>query len=417
MSARAVAGGLAFVCDERGRILRVLHDSVGLGDALAPGREFLDLVDIRSKAKTAAFLATIRDRGAAFNWELDVATNGDRPSPLHFVAASGEDGFLVIGAISRLVAARLYEELIGINNEQTNALRQAAKDLSTTRVERAERDARFYEELSRLNNELATAQRELVKKNAELARLNDEKNQFLGIAAHDLRNPLEVLLAYSHFLLEDASDRLTPQEIDFVKTIRSSSDFMVRLVNNLLDVSRIEAGRLDLDPEAIDLATLVRENVGRNRALADRKQVAIELVLEPDLPPMTVDRAKIEQVLNNLVGNAVKFSSSGSTVGVAVARDGERVKVAVRDAGPGIPADEIEKIFRPFERGNSRPPRGERGTGLGLAIVKRIVEAHGGAIDVRSRGGEGSTFTVSLPIEYKNGAATKEPHDDGIERP
>ena len=105
------------------------------------------------------------------------------------------------------------------------------------------------------------------------------------------------------------------------------------------------------------------------------------------------------------------------TAQLAVTRNGDRVTVAVRDAGPGIPADEIEKIFRPFERGRSRAPRGERGTGLGLAIVKRIVEAHGGAIDVASRSGDGSTFTVSLPIGFEEGAATKELHDDGIERP
>lgn len=288
------------------------------------------------------------------------------------------------------------DELVRINNEQANALRAALKEVALERREQGERDSHLYEELSRLNNELATAQRELARKNAELARLNEQKNQFLGFASHDLRNPLEVILTYSEFLLEDAASSLVPEQIEFIHTIRASSEQMLRLVEELLDVSRIEAGRLELDLALVDLGALVRKNVGRNRVLAAKKGIEIHLdAAAGDLPPLRLDAGKIEQVLDNLIGNAVKFSPPESPVEVRVAREEEWVVLAVEDHGPGIPTELLGRLFEPFSRGSVRSTKG---AGLGLTIVKRIVTGHGGEIRVESQPGRGATFQVCLPL-------------------
>ncbi|HEV2844430.1 MAG TPA: HAMP domain-containing sensor histidine kinase [Thermoanaerobaculia bacterium] len=260
-----------------------------------------------------------------------------------------------------------------------------------------ERDSFYFDELSQLNNELATTQRELAKSNHDLARLNDQKNQFLGMAAHDLRNPLDVILTYSDFLLEDAAPALRAEQVKFIEAIRSSSEFMLRLVENLLDLAKIESGKLELDLERTDLVALVERNIALNRVLASRKDIGIRLHQSGEPLEMVADPVKLEQVFNNLIGNAVKFSPPGSTVDVRVTVGADAVTLSVEDRGPGVPPDELDKLFRPFERTRVRSTAGEKGTGLGLAIVKRIVEGHRGEIRVESEGGRGSTFHVSLP--------------------
>lgn len=265
------------------------------------------------------------------------------------------------------------------------------------------RGDRLYAELSRLNNELATAQRELARSNAELVRLNEQKNQLLGIAAHDLRNPLGIILTYSGFLLDEAAGRLDREHAAFLHIIQRSSDFMLTLVNDLLDVAKIEAGRLDLDRRPVDLAALVERNVALNRTLAGKKGIRVLFATAGDLPRLPLDGVRIEQVLNNLIGNAVKFSPPGTTVEVRLEPAGDgRVCLAVRDQGEGVPAEALDRIFRPFERGHAAGTGGEKGAGLGLAIVKKIVEGHGGEIRVES-GGErgGSTFSILLPVSFR----------------
>jgi signal transduction histidine kinase len=264
-----------------------------------------------------------------------------------------------------------------------------------------ERDDYLYNDFTRLNNELATMQRELAKKNHELARLNEQKNQFLGIAAHDLRNPLEIVLAYSQFLLDDDNQTLGAEQIEFINIIRSSSSFMLNLVNDFLDFSKIEAGRLELELTPVDLPNLVRRNVALNQMLAEKKQIQIRLEsrAEADLPPLLLDESKIEQVLNNLIGNAVKFSPIGDNIEVCVFRREAEAIVSVKDNGLGIPAEEVEKLFDPFAKGKSKSTAGEKSTGLGLAIVKRIIEGHGGQVSVESAAEKGTVFYVAVPIK------------------
>jgi len=239
---------------------------------------------------------------------------------------------------------------------------------------------------------------QLSEKNEELERLNEQKNRFLGIAAHELRSPLQFILAYSEFLVVEASGVLTDRQMQFLSIIRSSSEFVVRLVNDLLDVAKIDAGKLELRPDSTDLVALVRKNVSLNRTLAARKDVHIHLEVET-LPPIVLDPDKMVQVLNNLINNAVKYSPPGTAVDVRLSREDNRVHLSVRDHGPGIPADDIERVFQPFETTKLKGPDGEKGTGLGLAIAKKIVEGHGGRIWAQSESGHGAAFHVTLPMD------------------
>jgi len=302
----ARAAGVALACDPEGVVTEVVSDGLGVAAHLAPGSRFAELCDADCGDKAEAFLEELRRQGGAYGWELVVRDVEGGLQTLHFAGAADQrGGFLVVGARSRAGVARAYEELLSINNEQANALRAAAKDLSLRARAAEERDARVYEELTRLNNELA----------------------------------------------------------------------------------------------AVDLHELVARNVELNRRLAERKEITILFKSLRDLPRLRLDASKIEQVLNNLVGNAVKFSPRGSTVEVGLGREGADgpVVLYVKDEGPGVPSGELEKLFEPFTRSSARGSEGEKGTGLGLAIVKRIVEGHGGRINVESEPGAGATFAVSLP--------------------
>lgn len=397
MNVQTERAGIALLCGREGDILQIVRDELGVAESVEVGQPFTALVDALSVKKAEAFLSTLRSRQAAFNWQLNVRLNEEVVS-LHFAGGAIDDSLLIVGAKSRAGAARFYEEMVKINNEQANALRQAARDYAEQARLRDDPDGGLYDELSRLNNELVTAQRELAKKNAELGKLNDQKNQFLGMAAHDLRNPLSVILTLSEFLLDENLRVTRDEEQEFIRRIRSSSEFMLKLVNNLLDISKIEAGRLDLDLEAADLRAIVEANVALNRYLADKRQVKLSLVQDEGVPRLMLDAAKIEQVLNNLIVNAIKFSPTGGTVEVRLDRGENDVTISVSDQGPGIPEEEFHKLFNPFEKTSARSATKDKGTGLGLAIVKKIVSGHQGRIRVESQVGRGSTFHVTLPL-------------------
>ncbi len=389
--------GLAVLCDSQGVVADILQDELNATEGLVIGQPFTALLDTDCADKARNFLDAVRRAGAAFNWELMI-NRGGVPLPLHFAGGANDGGFLIIGAQSHAGVVRVYEELAALASEQVKTLRAAMKDLPREVHAQAERDSAFYDELSHLNNELATTQRELAKKNSELARLNEQKNQFLGIVAHDLRNPLNVIAAYSDFLLETASPVLSPEQLSFVAAIQSSSEFMLSLVNNLLDISKIEAGKLDLDLTDADLAGIVEHNVSLNRVLAARRRIELRLHLDEDIPRMALDVPKIEQVLNNLISNSIKFSPPGSHVEINVERREQEVLISVEDEGPGIPADALDRLFQPFEPTSLKSTGGEGHTGLGLVIVKKIVLRHGGRIWVESEAGKGAKFYVSLPV-------------------
>ncbi len=260
-------------------------------------------------------------------------------------------------------------------------------------------DANVVQALAGLNNELANAQRELARKNAELAAAIAEKNQMLGMAAHDLRNPLGVVIGMVDLLAEELADALSEENRALLARVGGSAEYMLGLIDDMLDYSKIDAGRLELQLHPIDIAELIRQILAFNSVLANKKGSKLRFECEGTPPLLNLDSRRMQQVLNNLVSNALKFSVAGSTVTVTLRCAGGEVTIAVADEGQGIADDEIGKLFKAYSRTRTMSTANEKSTGLGLAIVGRIVEAHGGSIRVESELGWGSTFYVSLPVK------------------
>ena len=250
-----------------------------------------------------------------------------------------------------------------------------------------------------LNNELNNLTRELQKKNIQLDQLNQLKNQFLGMAAHDLRNPISSILTFSEFVLESDDYVISDDLRKILELIKTSSDFMLRLLEELLDVVKIESGKLQLNFENVCLEDFLRKNIELNALLADKKQIKIVLNIPQPLPNIAIDPIKIEQVLNNLISNAIKYSYMETTVTVSAFSTEQHVLISVKDQGQGIPENELNKIFVPFSKISVRGTAGEKSTGLGLSIVKRIVTGHLGRIWVESESGKGSCFYFTLPLK------------------
>lgn len=278
-----------------------------------------------------------------------------------------------------------------------------ATDSINARIRR-EIDDKIFTEFSTLNNEMATMQRTLVQQQAELRTMNDEKNHFIGMAAHDLRNPLAGIRLFSDVLLRK-TEALDEKQIQIIERIKSISEKMTGIVNDFLDVSKIEAGELSLNLQGADLNDLVANVLEMQQPDAVRKEIRLEFVPSERLE-IRIDSGKIEQVITNLITNAVKFSPPGATVNIRVLRRDDIAELSVADQGPGIAADEIPRLFRPFQRGSAAVTGQEQSVGLGLVICKKIVEGHGGRIRIESELGKGATFYVELPVEASRLSAT-----------
>jgi signal transduction histidine kinase len=240
-----------------------------------------------------------------------------------------------------------------------------------------------------------------------LVELNELKNRFLGVAAHDLRNPLGAIQTYLKMFLDGFFGDMTEEQREVMTDMALASDTMLNLVNDLLDISAIEAGHLELETRAVDLGDFLRECHRANRLIAEAKSIDLTLDTPDGLPAVELDARRIGQVLSNLLTNAVKFSHPGTTVTLTARTAGDSIDISVSDQGQGIPENDLPKLFTEFGRASVKPTAGEKSTGLGLAIVKRIVDAHGGAIRVDSEVGKGSTFTVTLPTRFQ---VSPEPH-------
>lgn len=381
-------------CRPDGTVLEILFDEPGFAKFVSVGQHFTDFIDGGSRLKAQKFLDEIEKSLCAFDWEL-IAALGANSRMMHFTGGLYGDGMLIVGAESSEDISTLLDELMRLNNAQANALRESVK--KATAVSSANQ-AGLYDKLMQLNNEFTDLQREMARKNAQLQRLNSEKDQLLGTAAHDLRNPLGAIKMYSELMLGGASGDLNDKQEKMLQKIRGTAEFMLRVVEDTLDLSEIESGKVNLRKADTNFTELVASTVETSQMLAQGKDIKIELALGEGIPSLLLDPHKMEQVLNNLLSNAVKFSEKGTVVKVGLHLKGPWVVTTVKDQGQGIPEHEQAKLFRPFSKTSVRSTAGERSTGLGLAIVKRLVQAHGGKIDLFSRPGEGSTFTVSLPL-------------------
>ena len=233
---------------------------------------------------------------------------------------------------------------------------------------------------------------------SELRRLQRIRAEFIDNLSHELRTPLTNVRLLTETLARDLDDETVPPRIrDGIAKIDVETGHLVQMVNELLDLSKIEQGSVPLHLDVVDIAAVVRSSVERLRLFADRQDVNLDTVIEAELPTVRGDDERLGQMLVNLLHNAVKFSPNGGMVIVRARRVGEDVVVSVEDHGVGIPAAEIDRVFERFYKVDKARVRGKGGTGLGLAIVRHIADAHGGRAWVESVEGEGSTFSVAIP--------------------
>jgi signal transduction histidine kinase len=247
-------------------------------------------------------------------------------------------------------------------------------------------------------NEIRLLRRELETANARLVRLDADKSAFVRMAAHDLRSPLAVIRGYVELVLQSRGSRLGKETAENLGIVLSRTQQMAQLIDNLLDVERIESGEGGLCQEPLDLGVLVVLVAQSFLRQAQQCGLALEWKSAPDLPAVLADRLRLEQVLSNLLGNACKFTPAGGRVTIeALAQEGVAV-VEINDTGPGISEADQARLFQRFYRTDEARLRGIPGHGLGLSIVRAIVEQHGGRVYCRSQVGQGSTFGFTVPL-------------------
>ncbi len=238
--------------------------------------------------------------------------------------------------------------------------------------------------------------RELEQRSAEVEAANRHKSEFLAHMSHELRTPLNAVIGFSRVLLRRVFGGLTDKQAEYLHDIHGSGQHLLSLINDILDLSRIEAGRFELEPTRFDLRAAIDQSILLVRERATRGGIRLATDVDPGIGEWTADARKVRQILINLLANAVKFTPEGGTVTVRATRGSDAVVIAVVDDGIGVAPEDQAVIFEPFRQAGSRDGRRE-GTGLGLALVRRMVELHGGRLTLTSTVGQGSTFTFTLP--------------------
>ena len=240
--------------------------------------------------------------------------------------------------------------------------------------------------------------REIQDKSAQLEIANKHKSDFLANMSHELRTPLNAIIGFSEVLIDKMFGEVNEKQLDYLKDIHESGKHLLSLINDILDLSKIEAGRMDLEVSSFHLPTAISNAMTLIRERAQRHGIQLGLNVDPRLGDFSADERKFKQILLNLLSNAVKFTPDGGRVDVSAKLDTTKVEIAVQDTGIGIASEDQEKVFAEFVQVGRDYTRKAEGTGLGLALTKRFVELHGGEISLASAPGKGSTFTVTLPI-------------------
>jgi signal transduction histidine kinase len=305
-------------------------------------------------------------------------------TPMILFTGQGDEGLAVTalkeGALDYLVKGRVTSKALD------RAIHNAMEKHRLTR------------QLAAQQHQLAEQKVELEIANAELARKNADIQSFQHTVSHELKNPLAAAQEFASILQEGLAGELTEDQLTYVGIIRDNCAQMGTMINDLLDASRIENGKLTLMPELLPVETLIPGIVQAMTPTARAAGITPTWHLDPDLPPVEADPARIRQLLTNLIANGIKFTPEGGNIVVSVTTVDEHLCIAVEDTGVGIPSENLDLIFSRFFQSNDQRDQAKGGLGLGLAICKGIVDLHNGQIIVESELGKGSRFSCLLPI-------------------
>jgi signal transduction histidine kinase len=238
---------------------------------------------------------------------------------------------------------------------------------------------------------------EIQEKSRQLEVANQHKSEFLANMSHELRTPLNAIIGFSEVLLERMFGELNDKQDDYLKDIYSSGRHLLTLINDILDLSKVEAGRMELEPAKFDLPSAIGNAMTLIRERAQRHGIGLAVKVEPGVTEVIADERKLKQILLNLLSNAVKFTPDGGKIDVSARRDAGDIVIAVRDTGIGIAPEDQEAVFDAFRQVGKHYTNKQEGTGLGLTLTRKFVELHGGRIWLESTPGKGSTFTFTFP--------------------
>ncbi|ABC30450.1 Signal transduction histidine kinase [Hahella chejuensis KCTC 2396] len=266
---------------------------------------------------------------------------------------------------------------------------------------------RHHLQHKRLDDELKRSQQQLREQNRQLGMSNQYKINFLSSMSHELRTPLNAILGYSEVLLDGMMGELNPKQLEYCKEIYDSGSYLLIIINDLLDLSKIEAGKLELEIQPTHIEILVNSVIGIIKEKASRHGIILLTDIQEDIGPAELDPLRVKQILINLLSNAIKFTDSGKQVGLKVSlHDDQELLIQVFDQGCGVSEQDLQRIFLPFEQAESSiKKKNVEGTGLGLALVHKLVLLHGGSIDVKSELGQGSSFFIRLPYRASAGGS------------
>ncbi|HWO92403.1 MAG TPA: HAMP domain-containing sensor histidine kinase, partial [Methylomirabilota bacterium] len=253
------------------------------------------------------------------------------------------------------------------------------------------------EELQRFDREQRRAAAELGRLNEELAQTSKAKSEFLANMSHELRTPLNAIIGFSEILAEKMFGDVNDKQAEYLQDILESGRHLLSLINDILDLSKIEAGRMQLEPAAFDLPSAIENALILVRERASRRGIRLGSTIDTRLGMISGDERKVKQVLLNILSNALKFTPEGGRIDIDARLHADRAEVSVTDTGVGIAPGDQEAVFEEFRQVGATDKKAE-GTGLGLALSRRFIELHGGQISVQSEIGHGSTFTFTLPV-------------------
>jgi signal transduction histidine kinase/CheY-like chemotaxis protein len=366
---------------------RILHERVGPHYGTRPAEE----LEGTTESAMAAYLAVlgVGDWGPMQVFVQEIA---EKRFPLRFPLSEVQRAFAVFREIAHPLITAAFR---GVELDEALRLLDDSVDQAINRFSDTYQNLHL-EQIRRTSDELAEAHRQLRNQYEEVAEAARFKSQFFANMSHELRSPLNSIIGYAELMLDGVDGPVNDEQGSDLRRILAASSYLLKLINNILDMARIEAGRMGVDIQPFDAGTLVGEALDTVTPLAYRKHIQLRAEGAEGVGTFISDRDKLKQVLINLLANAVKFTDEGEVV-CAVQKGPGRLTVEVRDTGIGISPEDQQRIFAKFYQADPSHSREHRGTGLGLPLCRMLVELLGGEIRLESRLGEGSRFFVSVP--------------------